>query len=109
MLAAAIAVAIALWGPPPCVAAYHVADLEGDVLGQVVHHDPTYCEVLIDRRPWRWWQLCAVVVHEAGHTHGLPHSADPLNVMYPELWRPADVCRGKRPAQYPRGAVIRFP
>lgn len=27
-------------------------------------------------------EVCQLAAHEAGHLGGLPHSADPLNVMY---------------------------
>jgi hypothetical protein len=111
MLASAIALAIAFWGPPPpacATVAYHVASLPEPVLGQMAYYDG-WCEVQIDRRPWRWGPLCSTLVHETGHAHGLGHSTDESDVMFPVLLRTADACRGKRPSRYPRGTVIRFP
>lgn len=110
MLAAAIAVALAYWGTPPCQPVVHVHQLDqaSGVLG-IAH--PTlagYCEVEIAARAWRWGTLCSVLVHEVGHLHGLKHSTDPQDVMYPELVRTADACRGRRPARYGPGAVIRL-
>ena len=107
MLAAAIAVAIAAWGPLPCTPAVHVHELDRGVLGQTTRMG-AWCEVEIQSRAWRWGMLCSVVVHEYGHAKGLGHSTDRRNVMYPELVRTADVCRGKRPAQFAPGAVIRL-
>ncbi len=100
--------ALSVWGAPPCVTPVHVVPLEAGVLGSVRIEDGV-CEIKVAARRWQFWELCAVLVHEVGHAHGLPHSDDPFDVMYPMLWRPADVCRGKRPPQFPRGAVIRLP
>jgi hypothetical protein len=104
--AAAIAVALGFWGTPPCDTQFRVAELD-DALGVATYGGP-HCLVEIDARAWRWRTLCYAVVHETGHTHGLPHSADPRSVMFPSLERPADACRGRRPAVFPRGHVIRL-
>ena len=106
MWVAALAVAAGLWPAPPCQVVAHVAALDR-ALGQVSFGGPV-CLVEVDARRWKFWQLCSVFVHEYGHIAGLPHSPDPLSVMYPRLVRNADVCRGKRPPQYKRGAVIRL-
>lgn len=105
MWRAAIAVAVALWGPAPGPVAYHVAQL-GEPWGMAIQHEAGWWEVQVKARRWSWRDLCTVVVHETGHVHGLGHSRDPMNVMYPRVVREADACRGKRPAQYRRGAVI---
>lgn len=48
---------------------------------------------------WPAWVTCTVAYHEAGHLHGLGHSDDPTDVMYPLIerhyWRCADAT--KRP------------
>ena len=105
MLAASIAVALSVMGPPPCTVAYHVEQLPPPVIG-VMRREGDHCEIVLAARKWRFWELCAATLHETLHAHGLGHSTDPLDVMYPELWRPADPCRGKRPPQFKRGAVI---
>lgn len=123
MLAASIAVALALWGTPPCTVAYHAVPIPGPALGVTRWPKPGYCEVLLDsERPWLWKELCAVVLHETGHvvnywdpvgvvnldTGGVDHfhSPDPRNVMFPRLVRRAAACIGKRPPQFRRGAII---
>lgn len=106
MLAASIAVALAFWGPAPCTLVYHVAALEPANVAGTEWRDGIYCQIRIDARRWRWGELCSVIVHETGHAHGLRHSSDPRDVMYPVLTRTADACRGKRPARYPPGTMI---
>ena len=106
MWLAAIAVAVALWGPAPCAVQPHVAELgtvvrDGQELRVMGLARPTTpwgtCEVLVDEGVWTWGQLCSVMVHEYGHQYGLGHSPDPMNVMHETLWRTADACRGKAP------------
>jgi hypothetical protein len=124
--AAALAVSLAFWGPPPCDVQYRVAALD-DALGRATWGGEV-CLVEIDARRWKWWELCYAMLHETGHTRAYrdpvgvlirdeetgkvwidyTHSPDPLSVMYPALKRPADACRGKRPARYRRGSVIRL-
>jgi predicted Zn-dependent protease len=108
VLAASIAVALAFWGAPQpaCqTVAYHVADT-GDALGLFVNHGNGYCEVQIKAKRWRFGPLCHVVVHETGHAAGVDHSPDEMSVMFPFYWRTTEICRGKRPPEFPRGAVI---
>ena len=107
MLAAAVALALSYWGPTPCTPVVHVHALERGVLGQTTRMGD-WCEVEIQSRTWRWGMLCSVVVHEMGHAAGHGHSTDRMDVMYPELVRTADVCRGRRPPQFGPGAVIRL-
>jgi hypothetical protein len=106
MWAASIAVALALWGPPPCAMVVKVAELDG-ALGRATYGGPV-CLIEVDARRWRWWSLCSTVLHEWGHTHGQPHGGSPGDLMYPALVRMADPCRGQRPPRYRRGAVIRL-
>lgn len=126
MFLAALAVAAAFWGPGPPTSV-HVHSLPGRALGQTACFEDGHCEVQIDSRRWTWGQLCSVILHEDGHAHDYidpvgiwrtradgtrwldrAHSPDRRDVMFPELVRTADACRGKRPARYPRGAVIRL-
>jgi hypothetical protein len=107
MLAASIAVALAFWGPapPPCtVDTVHVVEFPGGgVWGTAwVGTDP--CIVEVASRRWKWWELCAVVVHEYGHVYGRGHSPDPDDVMHATLTGPTPACRGKRPADIRRGS-----
>jgi hypothetical protein len=39
-----------------------------------------------------WPRFCTVVVHELGHLHGFPHSADPDAVMAAVLQTPLPAC-----------------
>jgi hypothetical protein len=106
MLAASIAVALAFWGPapPPCtVESVRVVDFAGGEWGVAWVGGPT-CPIEIQTRRWKWWELCATVVHEYGHVYGRGHSSDPDDVMAPFLSDPAPMCRGKRPADIQRGS-----
>jgi hypothetical protein len=106
MLAAAVALAFTYWGVPPCPV--HVAPLEANVLGETRYLNGECGEIVIRPGPWRWNRLCSTVLHEAGHAAGLPHSEDQRSPMFGELIRTADACKGRRPAQYRPGAVIRL-
>lgn len=103
MLAAAIALALAYWGPSTCQTVVHVQALPGDVLGQTYNYNGEWCEVQVDARRWRWGLLCSTILHEYGHAHGRGHSP---GVMSPVLVGTLEPCRGKRPARYRPGARI---
>jgi hypothetical protein len=106
MLAASIAVALAFWGPapPPCtIEPVRVVDFPGDAWGTAWTGGPV-CTVEVASRRWKWWELCAVVVHEYGHAYGHGHSEDPDDVMSPLLTGPVRACRGKRPPDIRRGS-----
>jgi hypothetical protein len=106
MWAAAIAVSLAFWGAPPCQVQAHVAELDG-ALGVATFGGPV-CVIEIDARRWKWWQLCSTFAHEWGHLVGQVHGGQPGDLMYPQLVRNAEPCKGKRPPEYERGAVIRL-
>lgn len=56
---------------------------------------PTPCVLYIRRTlaAPRWFErACAVMIHEVGHLLGYQHSADPANVMYPEVVAIPGVC-----------------
>ena len=108
MLAAAVALAIGYWGPVPCPTAVHVQPLPPPVIGQAWRHTDGTCEIVIASGEYRWKILCSVVLHEHGHLVGQPHSPDAMSPMFPVLWRTADACRGRRPAQFPAGFRIRL-
>ena len=109
MLAHAIAVALAFWGPPPCGLDIAVAELEPGLAGSAHVYSSGRCTVEVAAGEWRWWELCSVLTHEVGHVHGRVHSDDPFDVMFPVVWRPAENCRGERPAQFRRGEYVRLP
>jgi predicted Zn-dependent protease len=110
MLAAAVTLALAFWGPLPCVPTVTVADLDAaQAVGRyTLHHDGT-CLIEIDSREWTWKDLSYTVLHEYGHAAGLQHSTDRRSVMFPRLpkWTHHAV-RGRRPPQYERGERIRL-
>lgn len=58
--------------------------------------EPTPCVLYIRRtlaEP-RWFErACAVMLHEVGHLLGYEHSADPANVMYPEVVAIPGICQ----------------
>jgi hypothetical protein len=78
-LAAAIAVAIAFWGPAPCDIHYQRAALPAPVLGQTAM---PRCLIRYSRRIRKQRTLCTIIVHETGHIHGHHHSRNPRNIMY---------------------------
>lgn len=94
--------AIQFWGkePPLCVSIskeMQVAlTVEGktspgkglEFIGEASQPNPEYgpvnCFVLI-KLGLESWELCRVIMHEVGHLEGLGHSADPTNIMYPQI------------------------
>jgi hypothetical protein len=56
------------------------------------------CRIDLNRvEDWDWPKLCTVVVHEVGHLLGLPHSADPDDVMHETYGAPLERCARRRP------------
>ena len=53
---------------------------------------------------WDWTRFCSVLVHEYGHLDGLPHSADPTDVMYPIYQGPVAQCAAVATTDGPLGA-----
>lgn len=105
MKTAAIAVSLSIWGPAPFDIEYKSRDLKGDTGGLAIPPN----KIIMDRRDWKWWQYCAVMVHEHGHVIARRnHSKDPRSVMYWKLsWRNAPrKCKRPMPTNLKRmGAV----
>lgn len=63
--------------------------VDADELGEAtIAQSPTPCIIYIKRelaQPYLFERMCAVMFHEVGHLHGLEHSTNPNNIMYPEI------------------------
>ena len=78
--ARAAAVALAIWGPPPCAPVQHRREaLPARELGYAT----APCTIVVTRRRLGWEKYCATVVHEMGHLHGRRHSRNPRSIMWP--------------------------
>jgi hypothetical protein len=106
VLVASLAVAAMWWGPGPCQdPVVKVVPIRGPAIGAAW---TDLCVLEVEPGAWLWKDLCSVVVHEVGHLRGLGHSGDRRSVMYPRIVRTATACKGRRPARYPAGTLIRL-
>jgi Matrixin len=98
----AYSVANHYWGGPPtnCTSLERVIVPDNFLVSPLVAEatvprEPEPCFLRISRslaKPRNSGQLCAVMIHEDGHLHGLDHSNNPYNVMYPSIAHIPKVC-----------------
>lgn len=85
------------WGGPPTACTSidfeivpngSLGDAEGEATLPEPGEAPQPCFLYLIRRdaaPNYFERACAVIRHEDGHLHGLHHSSDPHNIMYPTV------------------------
>ena len=78
--ARAAAVAVAIWGVPPCGPVGHGA--EWLPAGELGYAQPALCRIVVTRRRIGWERYCATVVHEWGHLVGRRHSRNRRSIMW---------------------------
>lgn len=83
-------------GPPPgcstidfeIVPNGSIGDFEGEATQPLPGAAPKPCFLYViarDAQPNWFERACAVIRHEDGHLHGLRHSSDPTNIMFPSI------------------------